>query len=110
MAICFGGYEFSEPVQLIHWVPPSIAGLYAILIPDNTYNPRPFRVIYFGETKNYSERGFIRSHHKYSAWLNVAGSEDNLYVSTFFMVLSPSLQRVVTETYLINEYRPVCNS
>lgn len=110
MGINLGGIIFSEPVQMINWYPPPFAGLYAVLIPDITCTPRPLRVIYFGETENYSERGFIRSHHKYFAWLNAAGSEANLYISTCFMVSSSSLERRMTETYLINEYRPVCNS
>lgn len=110
MGINLGGYVFSEPVQMIYWYPPPLAGLYAVLIPDSTCAPRHFRVIYLGETEDYSGRGFIRSHHKYPSWLNVAGSEFNLYISSFFMISSTSLERRIAEAYLINEYHPVCNS
>lgn len=61
--IMFGTYWFTEPQQIGAWDPPYLAALYAVLVPDWRATPRPFRVIYFGESGNLSGRGFLLSHH-----------------------------------------------
>lgn len=109
MAINFGGHIFSEPEPIIFWEPPNRAGIYAIMTFDPMARPRPFRVIYFGESGNLSERGFLRSHHRYLCWLTQSGSENNLYISVYLMPNSAPQQRRIIESLLINEYKPSCN-
>ena len=65
MSIKFSSYAFNEPMPVTLWTPPYRAGLYAMLVPDGSCRPRPFRIIYFGESGNMSDRGFLRSHHKF---------------------------------------------
>lgn len=109
MSIKYGSYVFDEPVLFALWSPPNRTGLYAILIPDKSFRPKPFRVIYFGESGNLSERGFFKSHNKYSCWIREAGSEENLYIAIYLMPDSTPSQRKFIEKLLITQYKPVCN-
>jgi len=109
MGINFGGVLFSEPVLISTWSPLYRAGLYAILVFDITISPKPYRVIYFGESSNLSERGFLTSHHKYSCWVREAGSSGNLYISVYLMPNSTADQRRAIEQKLIAMYKPICN-
>lgn len=109
MSIKFSNYVFVEPIPITFLTPPYRAGLYAILVPDITATPRPFRVIYFGESGNLSDRGFFKAHHKYFSWLLQAGVESNLYIAVYLMPLSTQEQRRLVESQLIADYRPVCN-
>ena len=78
MSMTFGGYEFSDPVRIDRWDPPYRAGVYAILRRDYSHTPS-YAVIYFGQSSNMSERGFVKSHHRYSCFVNTARAESNLY-------------------------------
>ncbi|HET7558775.1 MAG TPA: hypothetical protein VFK80_02355 [Limnochordia bacterium] len=104
------GLPFTMPVQLIRWTPPASQGLYAITVPDISIKPKPFRVIYFGETGDFSERGFPRSHHRFNDWVRHAGHEAQLMVSLHPMSGSTSQQRRDVERRLIETYNPVCNA
>jgi len=84
MSIIYDGTQFTEPVKLNTWEPPFRAGLYAILVPNQTVKPKAYAIVYFGESGNMSERGFL-SHHKRSCWIRQAGSESNLWISTYLM-------------------------
>lgn len=108
MSINYGGVEFSQPIPLSSWEPPFKGGLYAIVVPDQTSKPKPFRVVYFGQSSNMSERGFS-SHYKGNFWLRQAGSEANLYIATYLMPNSSERDRVALEDRLVGEYRPACN-
>ena len=110
MGITYGSYAFNEPVPGGLWSPPYLAGLYAILFPDQAITPRPFAVVYFGESGNMSERGFLRSHEKFPCWIRQAGSESNLYIAVYLMPNSTVDQRRAIEAELINQYKPNCNS
>ena len=110
MTINFGAYRFSEPIKLENWTPPFHAGLYAILIPNTSAKPRPFRVIYFGESKNMPDWGFFNAHHKYFCWIREAGRLKNkLYISVYPMPKSSKTGRQIIESNLIEKYKPVCN-
>lgn len=108
MAIIYDSVQFSDPIRLNNWDPPFRAGLYAILIPDQAIQPKPFSVVYFGESGNMSERGFS-SHHKRSCWLTRAGNENNLWIATYLMPNSIEQERTTIESRLISKYRPPCN-
>lgn len=109
MSIRYGGYVFDAPAPLAAWSAPGKAGVYAILVPDQTYRPMPFRVIYFGESGDMSERGFLKGHRKYSCWIREAGSEESLYIAVYPMPKSTPEQRRAVESKLISEVGPVCN-
>jgi len=108
MSITLGGLTFSGPTRFRDWDPPYRAGIYAILMPG-ARTAQSFRVLYFGESGNMSERGFLRSHHKYACWIRKAKSEDQLYVSTHLMPNSNADDRRKVESQLVSQYNPDCN-
>ena len=108
MSIDFDGFHFTEPERLSSWHPPSHSGLYAILIPDSSVEPKPFRVLYFGESSNMSEVEFT-SHHRYLCWIHEAGTEDRLYISICLIPNSTRVERSAGEMNLVMKYRPICN-
>lgn len=109
MSIKYSDLVFSEPVPLASWEAPVRAGVYAILTPDARCKPRPFSVIYFGESGNMSERGFLDAHHKCGDWRRVAQSDAKLFIATYPMPYSTPEQRRAVEAALITNYNPVCN-
>ena len=108
MSIIYSDVEFTEPIQLTVWNPPSRAGLYAILISAPRMKPKPFEVVYFGESEDMSERGFS-SHHSRPCWINQAGSERNLWISVHLMPGSTKEERTNIESALVDRYNPSCN-
>ncbi len=109
MTIQYGNYVFSEPVQIDNWTPTYRAGIYAILKPGRSVSPKPFAVLYFGESGNLFDRGFFRAHHRYLCWLREAGLERNLYIAVYLMPDSTPDQRRAVESALISQYGPICN-
>jgi hypothetical protein len=109
MAIRYGGYVFDAPAPVAQWSAPHRAGVYAILVADQTYHPMPFKVIYFGEAADLSERGFLKGHPKYSRWIREAGSEQSLYIAVYPMSESTAEQRRAVTGRLISEIEPICN-
>jgi len=60
--------------------------VYAIMTrPDPQNCPNVYRALYIGELSNLSERGFVKSHHKYKCFIRNAGSEDNLCIAIYLM-------------------------
>ena len=104
MSISFSGHIFSDPVPVATWMPPYQAGIYAILIPDSSAKPLPFRVIYFSESGNLSDRAFLRGHHRYLDWLQISGSEYNLYIAIHLMPDSTKEERSEVEAHLKADY------
>lgn len=111
MGISLGRYKFINPKKITDFTAPKFAGVYAIMIPDLNVKPAPFRVIYFGESEDLSERGFLKSHHKYECWLREAGEEDILFISIYPMPKSKVEDRKSVENELIQAYRTneICN-
>ena len=110
MTITWGDVEFEGPYPATNWTPPYRAAVYAIMTkPDPTNKPTTYRIIYFGESSNLSNRGFWRSHHKNECFVEQAGSESNLYIGIHRMPTSTEDQRRETEQRLINQYNPICN-
>ncbi len=104
MSIAFGNYLFSEPMPAFAWSPPQIPGIYAILVPSLYEAPRPFQVVYFGESSNLSEERKLSSHDKYRDWMNITKSSDEIYVSTLLMRNSTKIQRLEIQTQLKEMY------
>ena len=70
--------------------------------------PNLYRVLYIGESSNLSERGFVRSHHKYKCFIRNAGSEGNLHIAICLIPGSTEEDEKV-EQYLIS-VEPPCNA
>jgi hypothetical protein len=110
MSITWGNVKFDGPYPITNWDPPYRAAVYAIMMkPDSKNKPNTYRILYFGESSNLSERGFYRSHHKYDCWIREAGSESNLYIGIHLMPNSTAEDRKKVESTLISQYNPVCN-
>lgn len=103
--------EFDGPISMEEWTPPRCATIYAIMIkPDSRNRPNTFRIIYFGESENLSERGFYNSHHKYSCWHeNASEINSDIFIGIYRMPNSTEERRKEIERSLINDYNPVCN-
>jgi len=109
MNITFDEYEFNEPVKITKWEPPESRGLYVILVPDLHVEGLPLRPIYFGQSENFAERGFLKSHHKHEDWIKEAREIDNLFIAIYDMPGSTKEEREAIESKLINLNHPVCN-
>lgn len=110
MTITWGDITFDGPFSITDWEPPYRAAVYAIMMkPDPENKPTTYRILYFGESSNLSERGFWRSHHKHQCFIDNAGSESDLYIGTYKMPNSTGEERKSVEQKLIAEYDLVCN-
>jgi len=109
MNINFDEHEFSEPMRIAKWVPPKSAGLYVILKVDLSRTPMPFKSIYFGQTRNFAERGLLKSHENYEHWIKEAGSEEGIFIAIYLMLGSTEEERKIMVAELIAKYQPVCN-
>lgn len=105
------GYAFSEPSSSVNagsLFGIAQPGVYAILVYDPSCRPRPYRVLYFGESQDIYSRA-TTSHEKYDDWRREAGPGVTLYRAFHFMSGSSQAQRQVVETNLIETYNPPCN-
>jgi len=110
MTITWGEVRFDGPYPITEWDPPFKAAIYAIMMkPDPRNKPDTYRILYFGESSNLSERGFYRSHHKYQCWIQHAGSDANLYIGIYPMPNSTQEDRQKVENKLVSQYNPECN-
>ena len=109
MSIQFGDYVFDEPILFGKWQPPKQPCIYAVLVHDPKVKPKPYTVLFFGESDNLSDQAFFRSHIKYSCWTKQAGAEKNLFITQLKMPDVDGIQRKKTLNALIQKYQPVCN-
>ena len=107
--IRFANRQFSEPSLLLYAAPPRIAGLYGILVLDGRCTPRPYRLIYIGESADLSSRGIPFEHHAYGRWVSHGGSAQSLYIAYHYMNMSGPRQRADAEQQIIEDYQPSCN-
>lgn len=108
VGIRFNNRIFREPVPLSLALVPVSSGIYAILVADASCRPRPFRVIYFGECHNFSQR-VTGDHEHFNDWAAEAGGAANLHVAFCPTPLLREQQRRWIEHDLIARYRPTCN-
>ena len=109
MSIKWGDIDFNGPNLITNWDPPYCAAVYAIMMKPYPKNkPRTYRILYFGESGNLSDRGFYKSHHKYECWIKYADSEQNLYIGVYLMHKSTDDERRKVESELINQYSSHC--
>jgi hypothetical protein len=100
--------RFSEPLSFPTRFLVPVAGLYAILVPDGSATPRPFRPIYFGEAEDLSQR-VTRSHEKYDEWCKAASGATNLRLALCYMSRSTKQERTTVESGIVQHYKPCCN-
>jgi len=111
--IIFGGFSFSEPTFLPS-TPTAVdvflgqSGLYVILVYDPSCTPRPFRVLYFGESENIQMRA-TGTHENFSHWRAQAGPIAQIYRALCPLFSSTKLERQQVESSLIAKYTPPCN-
>jgi len=79
-----------------------------ILVADNSWTPRSYRPLYFGETENLAERP-TTSHERYEDWCTAAGDAGNVRVAYCWMIGSLKDERTAIESDLIKFYKPECN-
>jgi hypothetical protein len=102
--IRFNDSVFTEPVRIAGWIPPSCAGIMAILARDPNWAPKPFQPLYFGEFGNNGAHAFVLA--------ALAGSSPgaDLFVSVLPMPFSTTAQRHEIRNALISAYNPICQA
>ena len=110
MGIEFSDHQFTEPLLLSQWEAPYKAGLYAVLIYDTSCSPKPYRLVYIGQSSNMSERDIGASHHKYTCWTAEAQERNtHLYIVIHLMPNSTEQERLGAKQKIIQSYDPSCN-
>jgi hypothetical protein len=106
MTITWGDITFDGPFPATNWDPPHRAAVYAIMVKTND----KYRIVYFGESGNLSERGFWRSHHKFECFMEEAGNdEQKLYIGIHLMPNSTEADRKRIEARLVAQHSHLCN-
>lgn len=105
----FGTLEFTEPEPLLTSRPPAKRVLYAFLVEDLRWTPRPFRPPYFGQTRESAQRGFPFQHHAVRKWLARGESIRSLWIAWRAMPYSFEHEREAIEDQLIEQYKPELN-
>ena len=100
----FNDSVFSEPIRLAEWTPPRCAGLFAILIVDSNWAPKPFQPLYFGEFGNNAPRQELL--HQQGGILARFPAKD-IWVATFPMPFSTLQQRWALRNELVWAYNPI---
>lgn len=106
--IVYGKLTFSEPRSFPPALMAPIAGVYAIVVPDISSMPRPFRLLYVGESTDMSKR-LTDQHEKYAHWKREANGQA-LYFAYCMAITWTEKQRKDAESAIIKEYNPPCNT
>lgn len=84
---------------------PSFGGLYAVMVYDAGGSPKPYRLIYVGESANLADR-VCSSHEKYPSWIRAASG------AQLFVAFSPIVGEAARKSaarQIITHYGPECN-
>jgi hypothetical protein len=106
--IRYGDLTFTEPRLFAPALIAPIQGIYAIVVPDIAYKPRQFRLLYLGETADFSKR-LTDQHEKYAHWKREANGQA-LYYAYYMTINWTEQQRKDAECALIKQYNPPCNT
>ncbi len=101
--IRFNDCFFSEPMRLSDWTPPRCAGLFAILVADRNWAPKPFEALYFGEFGNNAPPGAAIAD---CAGLIAEAWNSMLLVSVLPLPFSTTAQRLALRSELAGAYHP----
>lgn len=105
--ITYENWQFSEPTLFQPRFIPPYNGLYVILVRDETCSPRPYRLLYIGESENLNTR-VTTNHEKHSDWTREAKGKP-LFVAYHAPLGLTTSQRKELEERLIKKYDPPCN-
>lgn len=105
--IYFRDRRFSEPLPFHSAITIPTQGIYAILVRDEGYTPRPFRVLCFGESDRLAGR-VTAQHESYGEWVRQARGAE-LHVAFYSTAGTPARQRKELAKLLILDYNPPCN-
>src|ERR1041385_131889 len=100
--IRFNDCMFSEPVGIASWVPPGCPGLYAILMFDPNWAPKPLRPLYFGERGNNTPPQVLFQ----DCRRVLSGNPKHLLISTLPMPFTTTTQRCSLRDELVSAYHP----
>jgi hypothetical protein len=98
--IRFNDYIFTEPERLLECAPPRCAGVFAILVQDHNWAPKPFQPLWFGEFGNNAQHLFT----------DQPPHGESLYLSVFPMLFSTTEQRCAVRDRLVWAYNPILQS
>lgn len=107
VGIRYGNVSFTEPLVFPPPLLAPIQGLYVIMVRDTRFGPRPFRLLYVGETTNLSQR-VCEQHEKYDDWKREAGGAA-LYYAYAWSSNWTERQRKDAEEAIIVQHDPPCN-
>jgi hypothetical protein len=107
--IGFDGIAFTDPVKFDDWSPKQGPGLYCICVRDPTWQPAPFRPLYFGRALNLAEQSLLHLHPAVNDWAEHADGADKLLVADAYLPQFSSDFLVFFEQRLIMRYQPRCN-
>jgi hypothetical protein len=102
--IRFNDCFFGEPVPFANWRPPGCASLYAILVTDPNWAPRPFQPLYFGEFGNNSSVGAVQR----EVSKLIPARQETLFIAVLPLPFSTTGQRWILRNELIWAYNPPC--
>jgi hypothetical protein len=105
LGIRFNDCVFGEPTPLARWTPPRCAGLYAVLVADANWAPKPFQALYFGEFGNNATLPLLS---REGSKLTDLPCLEALFATEFPMPFSTTAQRWVLCNELIWAYNPRC--
>jgi hypothetical protein len=105
--IYFRDLRFTEPLPLDSPITIPTQGIYAVLVRDEGYAPRPFQVLYFGESERLARR-VTAQHESYGDWVRKARGAD-LHVAFYSTAGTPTRLRKELAKQLIQDYNPPCN-
>ena len=108
--IRFGDRFFSSPEPLASAGLTGLLespGLYVVMISDATWQPMPYRPLYFGESDRIWNRA-TSAHENFAGWKREAGTA-TLYRAFHHMTGSTRTQRQAVESALIARYNTPCN-
>jgi len=101
--IRFNDCVFSEPVTFANWTPPGCGGLFAVLMFDPSWAPRPLRAIYFSEFGNNTS---ARQVFQDCSRVLYSVREKHLFISALPMPFTTTAQRRALLDELITGYHP----
>jgi len=100
-------FKFASGGSLGTWVPPALAGVYAVTYKQDPRNkPKSHTVLYFGESEDFSKLAASVCQRVVGLWKEGGGAADDFFV--FFHPMSGSSQfdRHRIQERLIAEYQP----
>ncbi len=105
--IYFRDRRFSEPLPFTSPNDIPTQGIYAILVRDESFTPRPYQVLYFGESAHLA--GCVTAQHEsYGEWGRQARGAE-LHVAFYSTAGTPGRLRKELAKQLIQDYDPPCN-